>query len=529
MGKIISIIAIITMAFTFSACSNVAVETSSPTVNDPQKATTIEENYVPVSVEYSSYDLDSSWDSADSTLIKLEENSASINGKGVLVDSSRITITAGGTYIISGNLDDGQLIVNSEDTSIVHIVLNSADITCSTSAPIYIISAKKTVVTLADGTINQVKDGDSYTLDDTESEEPNAAIFSKDDLTINGSGSLIVTASYNNGIQSKDDLKVTGGNITVSATNNGIKGKDLLAIKDSNLIIDTSGDGLQSSNDSDSEKGFISIESGTLNITAGEDGIQAETSVLIGGGDITIVSGGGSINNSTKETWGDWGNRISPQRTTIPDFSITTTTNSQDNSSDSAKGIKAGINVTINESKINIDSSDDSIHSNGSLTISDSKIILSSGDDGIHSDSTLEINSGDITISKSYEGIESSTITINGGTLHIVASDDGINAAGGVDGSSINGRPGQNTFESFGSNYLYLHGGYIYVDADGDGIDINGSITMTDGFVIVNGPTNNNNGALDYLGEFKVTGGALWRQEAPAWLKPLALLQPSIR
>jgi hypothetical protein len=257
---------------------------------------------------------------------------------------------------------------------------------------------------------------------------------------------------------------------------------------------------MQSNNDQDSEEGYVSIESGTIDITAGEDGIQAETSVVISGGDIAVSSGGGSVNSSSNigepgNTWGNWDNRGMENE---PDSG---------SSSGSAKGIKAGVDITINGGTINVDSSDDSIHSNDSLTISGGNIVLASGDDGIHSDSTLEIDGGEISITKCYEGIDSAVVTVNDGTIHLVASDDGINVVGGVDGSSVNGRPGQNAFNSFGNNYLYIHGGYMAIDAAGDGFDINGSINMTGGVVIVNGPTRNDNGALDYLGTFEITGG----------------------
>ncbi|MNN22374.1 hypothetical protein D3C81_1357310 [compost metagenome] len=156
-----------------------------------------------------------------------------------------------------------------------------------------------------------------------------------------------------------------------------------------------------------------------------------------------------------------------------------------------------------------IDSADDAIHSNASINISGGSITISSGDDGIHADLALSIAGGIIKINKSYEGLESKVITISNGEIYSVSSDDGINVGGGNDGSSMNGRPGQNTMSASGDSTLYIHGGYIVIDSQGDGLDSNGSIQMTGGTVIVNGPTQNNNGALDYDGTFELSGGIL--------------------
>jgi hypothetical protein len=519
-GPAITILLVLTLIFTFTACSDGAVESTngSPTSQSANESEDTSGSAVGAEQDsditssansgvYDSDDEDSSWNSSETSYITLAGNSITLHGGGAVVDGNQIAITSAGTYSITGTLDDGQIIVNTDDTAVVKLILNGADIACSTSAPIYVKNAEKTVITLADGTENFVTDGDSYIIEDSliedsESIEPNAAIFSKDDLTINGNGSLTVSANYNNGIQSKDDLKITGGNITVNAVNDAIKGRDSIAVKDMNITVNAGGDGMQSNNDEDSEKGYVSVESGTINVTAGEDGIQAETSLVISGGNITISSGGGSVNSSSNageagNTWGNWGNRGMENE---PDSG---------GSSGSAKAIKAGVDITIAGGTINIDSSDDSIHSNDSLTINGGNIVLASGDDGIHSDSTLEINGGDISITKCYEGLDSAVITINDGNIHLVASDDGINVVGGVDGSSIGGRPGQNNFNSSGNNYLYIHGGYIAIDATGDGLDINGPIDMTGGVVIVNGPTRNDNGALDYFGAFEITGGFL--------------------
>jgi hypothetical protein len=275
--------------------------------------------------------------------------------------------------------------------------------------------------------------------------------------------------------------------------NDGIKGRDSIAVKDGMITVNAGGDGMQSNNDEDVEKGYVAIEGGTLDITASLDGIQAETSLLVSGGDIAITSGGGSVNTSTSGG-GGWGSRGMGGNPNKP--------------TESAKGLKAGVDVTIMGGTINIDSLDDAIHSNDSLTINGGDMLLASGDDGIHSDSTLTINGGDLNITKSYEGIESAVITINDGTIRIVASDDGINAVSGTGGVAAGGMPGRGRgmFES-GDNYLYVNGGYIAMDTMGDGMDINGPIDMTGGVVIVNGPTSNNNGALDYAGAFNLTGG----------------------
>ncbi|ARC86458.1 hypothetical protein U732_3355 [Clostridium argentinense CDC 2741] len=445
------------------------------------------------------------------TFIKLGSE-ISVDGNGVNIENNKVTITQGGTYSVSGKLDDGQLIVNVGDEEKVYIILNGIDITCSDSAPIYIINAKRCIIALEKDTENIITDGENYVLEDATTNEPNAAIFSKDDLYIIGEGKLTVNANYNNGIASKDDLKVQSGNIVVTAKNNGIKGKDCINISDGNITINAGGDGIKSDNDTDASKGYIYIEKGTLNITAVEDGIQAETELLIEDGDITISSGGGSENSSTSKNsdWGNWGMKDKGMNGKgNPNMNNANTNENTEEESTSAKGLKASSNITIEGGNIKIDSSDDSIHSNDNLTINNGTINLSSGDDGIHSDSNLTINDGKINIEKSYEGIESEVITLDGGEIYVTASDDGINAAGGNDGFSINGRPGQNQFESSGNAKININGGYIFVDARGDGIDANGSIYITDGTVIVNGPTDNGNGALDFDNTCEVSGGTL--------------------
>lgn len=435
-------------------------------------------------------------------------SSITVNGTGVTVDENIVTITQGGTYSLSGTLDDGQVIVNAGDLDQVEILLNGVHLTSSTSAPIYVMNADKTTLTLVEGTESVITDAESYVYEDATVDEPNAAIFSKDDLKINGTGSLIVNANYNNGIASKDDLDIKNGDITINAVNNGLKGKDSIEIDNGTFVINSGGDAIKSDNTTDTTKGWITINNGTFNLTATGDGIQAETDLLINGGTFTIETGGGSENSSSKSSsWGVWG---------IPGHAQTSSSSSEETTS--AKALKAGVNLTVEDGSFNIDSSDDSIHTNDSIVINGGSFTIASGDDGIHADTTLDINGGTIDITKSYEGLESTTITINDGTIHLIASDDGINAAGGNDGSAMNGRPGQNNFSST-SGMIYFNGGYVYVNASGDGLDANGSIEMSGGTVIVDGPTDGGNGALDYDATFNISGGLLIASGSNAMLQ----------
>ncbi len=425
----------------------------------------------------------------------------SIDGSGVTVDGSKVVINSAGTYGFTGTLKDGQIVVNAGKEDNVKIVLNGVDITSTNSAPIYSMSSKNTYLVLQEGSENIVTDGENYVYEDETNDEPNATIFSKDDLFISGTGKLTVNSNYNNAITSKDDLKISEADINITSIADGLRGKDSVTISSGNININASGDGIKSNNIEDAEKGYVLIEGGTINITSLEDGIQAETNATVTGGDLTINSGGGSENSSKEsETWGDFGRPMDNKNNS-------STTTEED--TPSAKGIKGSNLVKIDGGNINIDSADDSIHSNSNVEINGGVINIASGDDGVHGDSTVDINSGEINITKSYEGIEAEIININDGDIKVVASDDGINSAGGNDGSSINGRPGQNNFTSSGNASININGGKIIVDASGDGLDSNGSIYMKDGVVIVNGPENGGNGALDYDGKFDVTGGLL--------------------
>ncbi len=429
---------------------------------------------------------DYEWDSSTVIPITLNGDSISSDSPDISIDENYAVIISAGTYSLSGTLTNGQIVVDTQDEETVRIILNNAEISSASSAPIYVKNAEKVVIILADGTENILTDASSYVHENADEDEPNAALFSKSDLTIYGSGSLIVTGNYNDGISSKDGLIIASGSITVNAVDDGIRGKDYVVIKDGILNITAQGDGVKSDNEEDPAKGFITIYGGNLTLSSGGDAISAQTDVIISGGEFSLTAANGSGNPIDETT--------------------------------SAKGIKGLASVSIDSGTFFIDTADDSIHSNGDITINGGTYEIYSGDDGIHSDTSLTINNGEIGILESYEGIESALITINGGNTRLTASDDGINVAGGADSSGfgmIGGQPmpgripGQDSFASMENYYLYINGGYVFIDADGDGIDSNGNIEMTNGTVIVNGPTENMNGALDYIGGFTMTGGEM--------------------
>lgn len=417
---------------------------------------------VVATAEYDYNDLDDTWDSSTATEIDLNTYTGTIQ------------ITQSGTYHITGTLQDGNIYVKTDDTKDVKIVLDNVNITSSSTAPIYIENANKVVILLAEGSTNYLEDSSDMTTD-TEG-EPDGVIFSKDDLTINGTGNLIITANYADGIVSKDDLKIINGNITITSADDGIRGKDSVTIKDGTFNIIAKGDGIKSTNDTDTEKGNVIIENGTFNITATMDAIQTEQSLTITDGTFNLVSGNGKSTVS---------------------------------STDSMKALKCTNTISIEGGTFTINSLDDAIHSNNAIVINGGSYIINTGDDGIHADTSIIINDGDIDIQKSYEGIESSNIEINNAEISIIASDDGINIAGGNDQSAMGGRPGQNTYNTNADQYLTINSGNIYVNSVGDGLDANGSIYMNGGTVIIDGPTDNGNGALDYDGVFNITGGTL--------------------
>lgn len=500
MNKIHKIILSILLLVSLVACSekyqnsmHEELETVQPTPAETTTAPTeVSESNLDVEhVEVEEDADDYVWDTSTEIPIELDGAKITAQDNGVQVDGNQAVIINSGTYRLSGNLSDGQIIVDTDGDGIVRLILDGVEITNQNGPAIYIRDADKVMVVLAEGSQNSLTDGEAYILD-ADSDEPNATLFSKSDLILYGSGKLSVDANYNDSIASKDGLLINGTKINITAVDDGIRGKDYVVIRAADLNIEAGGDGVKSDEEEDASKGFITIESGSLTISAGSDAIAAESDITILDGNFDLTSGEGSSARVDDST--------------------------------STKGIKGNNSLTISNGIFTINAADDALHSNNAITINGGTFEIATGDDGMHADTTLTINGGVISISQSYEGLESAAITINAGEITLNASDDGINVAGGADASGMNpgmpapgekrqrpggGGPGMDMFAASGNYLLTINGGSILVNADGDGIDSNGSITISDGLVIVNGPTESMNGALDYMGTFNISGGTL--------------------
>lgn len=461
-------------------------------------------------------DLAGTYEESGAVYVTLSDDGITGETDGVVIDGQMVTITAEGTYIFSGTLSEGQIVVDADNAK-VQIVFDNVDITCASSAAVYVKSAEKVFVTLAEGSQNTLRNTDEYVAIDDNNID--AVIFAKSDLTLNGTGSLTIISAEGHGIVSKDDLKITGGTYDITAAGHALSGKDSVRIADGTFILTAEKDGIHAENADDEEKGYIYIADGDFTITSDGDGMDASNIVQIEDGTFDITAGGGAA-NSQKTHESDMPGGGMPQNGRKPDgedmpemgekpdgenMPQDTTT---DESGTSTKGIKAGGGMYLNGGTYQIDSADDSIHSNANITIADGTYTLATGDDGVHADDALTVNGGMITVTESYEGLEGLTVTINDGTIDITARDDGINTAGGTD---------QSGFGTFGDHFkgmdsaddeteettdnemwMELNGGYIHILAGGDGVDSNGDLTINGGEIYIDGSSDNGNSAIDY-------------------------------
>lgn len=442
---------------------------------------------------FSDRDKEVGYDEAESVAISLSDDGSVCESDAVTITENTVTIKEEGTYILSGSLSDGMVIVEAEDTDKIQLVLNDASISNSQSAALYIKSADKVFVTTVSGTENSLEHNGTYTAIDENNID--AAVFSKSDLTLNGEGTLTVTDQEGHGMVSKDDLVLTSGTYAITSAGHGISGKDSVRIANGSYTIVSGKDGIHAENTEDGSLGFVYLAGGTFDISSQQDGISAGSWLQAENGTYTILTGeGSSVVQSQNNGEGHPMEQMQQESTEEDTTSI--------------KGMKAGTQLVLKGGSYTMDAEDDTFHSDGNIAISGGTYTLSSGDDGIHADSNVTVSGGDIDIIQSYEGIEGLSIDITGGETAVLASDDGLNAAGGNDGSGDEGFRGEeDPFASTEGAYIHIAGGVLRVNASGDGIDSNGDITVSGGETYVSGPTNGGNGTLDYSGSAVVNGG----------------------
>ncbi|GAA0443946.1 hypothetical protein Aca07nite_52880 [Actinoplanes capillaceus] len=406
--------------------------------------------------------------------IQLTGGSATSTAEGVTVDGATVTVTAAGTYTISGKLA-GQIVVNAPDATVT-LILDGAEITSSETAAIAATEAKELVIQLAAGSVNTLADASSY-ADDA---GVNAALFSAGHLTVTGSGKLTVTGNGNDGITSKDGLLVESGTITVKAKDDGLRGKDYVVVNDGAVTVTSGGDGLKADNDEDATAGYVAITGGTISLTTTGDGVDATTDIVITGGTLKVAAGGGHTQQAADDT--------------------------------SAKGLKAGVIQVLEGGTIVVSSADDAVHSDGAVHFNGAEVTVASGDDGVHTEGQQIIDGGTLNVAGAVEGLEAAEFVLNKGTVHVVSSDDGINGAGGTTSTDTadQGLPvGPGGGEEVGDFSVTVNGGTLVIDSEGDGLDSNGTASITGGTVVVNGPQGDGNGALDVNGSFTISGGTL--------------------
>ena len=422
----------------------------------------------------------SDYTTANATFVTLTDSSATAKGKytGYEIDGTDVSITAAGTYVFSGDCDNGSITVKKGVTGVT-IVLNGLTLTNDDSAAITLNKTAEASLMAAAGTINTVADTEG-------SNDENAAVKVKSGaaLAIGGTGTLTVDGNAKNGIKGAADAVITvaEGKLNINAANDGLSCDDELNITGGTLSITAGGDAVKASPDTgDTENpdttslGNVTISGGTLTLSAAEDGIQADGDLTISGGTFHVKTNGGHTTELTDD-------------------------------SASCKGFKAGGALTVTGGTLTVDSADDALHANTDVTISGGTLTLATGDDGVHADNDLVIGTKGasststprINITASYEGLEGTTVTVYSGDIDVVASDDGVNAA-------------SSTLGEHSDKYaISIAGGDLYLDAGSDGLDSNNDISMTGGKVEVYGADAMMDAAIDYDGTFTLSGGTLF-------------------
>ncbi|WP_099204486.1 carbohydrate-binding domain-containing protein [Scatolibacter rhodanostii] len=446
--------------------TGVSSETESTSAISALLTTLGVESEIVVDTEFTARDLEIGYEESTATSVVLADNATTVSGNGAAVSGNVVTISSEGTYVISGTLSDGQIVIDVADTEKVQLVLDGVTLHAETSAPLYIKSADKVFITLKEGSVNTFTDGTEYVQ--TDDNNIDGVIFSKADVTFNGKGTLNITGSYKHGIVSKDDIVITGGTYTITAVKDAINGKDAVKIKDGilNLSAET-GNGIQSKNADDTTKGYVYIAGGTITIPKCEEGLEG-TAVIVENGTIDIKAADDGINAAR---------------------------GSNDDTTEQAMGVEGMNPFEQGENQQPVGNQE-------AGTISDSSTVIEEGDNPPWGTGGIDENGGEMPEPPSGERpnfedgdfVPDGTMPENDGEERQNFGNFGNGFGGGMDEVDTN-------------CYILIAGGNTTVDASGDGIDSNGNLYVTGGTLSVNGPTSGADGALDYNGTAEVTGG----------------------
>lgn len=320
-------------------------------------------------ITYLAADLDDTWDESTAVDIAFATSVITVNGTGADVSGQTVTITKAGTYVVSGTLADGRILIDAGKEGVVQLVLNGVKLSNQTTAPIYSSGKTKVILTLAAGTTNTVSDSNEYVFADATDDEPDAPIFTKGDLIINGTGSLDVYGNYGCAIRSKSVLTVISGDLNLNAESDGLKGKDAVIIRAGNINIASGKDGIKSNNDEDIEKGYIWIDGGQIQIAAQDDGIQAENALIINGGDITITESQEALAGKTVDIIGGFIKAVAGDDGINSAATVVTEMEKQQD--------QEGVYTRIAGGEIWLNAKADGIDSNGDIYIEGGTIYLS--------------------------------------------------------------------------------------------------------------------------------------------------------
>ena len=438
-----------------------------------------------ISIDYKTKDLETSYVPGDCTSIVFSDNDIKVVGKETEISSvngrQTVKIIKKGDYLISGSCSNGQIIVEANKEKDVRLILNGLTLSCSDSAPIYEQQCDKMVITLADGTENILSSDSEYIYDNVEKKQPDAVIFAKDDLVINGNGKLTVDSSYMEGIHSTDSVKLISGNITVNSGDTGVRGKEAVIIKEADLNVMSKGDGIKTTYSDNTSLGYVVIEGGNIKVYTAKDGIQATGHIQITGGKLDITTDNGVAHADSEED------------------------------SKSAKGIKTENNIFIKGADITVNAAEDAINANGNVIFDDGNATISSYEDAVQADGEIVVNSGSVTVTMSNKGLKGKSVSINGGTVTVASTDDGIKASSGKDEDEdskvIFGDA--DAFAAPEDVYIAVTGGTVKVTTDSDCLDSDGNLYITGGSIILDGAKAKEDGGVSYGGVAAISGGSV--------------------